>query len=123
MLEELLVLVVVFGTCVLLVDQIRRLIAHVSLNRTLREALKQAPEHVPALLDKVEQRPLFPLALGGWVFLAGAAAIGGLMLVYGEADESELWTVCAGLGLIGVALLAWSRYNARRTSALVDSMD
>ncbi|MEX0343044.1 MAG: hypothetical protein AB3N06_10680 [Erythrobacter sp.] len=43
MLEELLITVVVFGSCVLLVDQIRRLIAHVSLNRTLCEALKQAP--------------------------------------------------------------------------------
>jgi len=113
-------MVVVFGSCVLLVDQIRRLIAHVSLNRTLREALKQAPEHVPALLDKVEQRPLFPIALGGWVFLAGAAAIAGLALAYGEAGESELWTVCAGLGLVGTALLGWSRCTARRTSALID---
>ena len=52
-----------------------RLFATLSLNRTIREALRSDPGSVPVLADKLEARQPWADAMLGWIMLAFAASI------------------------------------------------
>jgi ABC-type transport system involved in cytochrome c biogenesis permease subunit len=91
-----------------------RLIATGMLNRTIREAMKNDPQAVPALVERLDRHPPWGDALLGWVFIALAVA----MLLFGltEPDDyqrQEIFRATILPVVVGVAVLIYAYFAAR----------
>jgi len=75
MMVELLIPLAVFGSLVLIMGQLTRLFSNISLNRTLRDALRSDPASVPLLAERLDARQPWADALTGWIFLAFAVGL------------------------------------------------
>jgi len=96
----------------LYVDQVRRLIAHATLNGTIRKALASDPASVPLLVAKIESGPR---GLAGWVTLAiGLGLLAAAFVGPAEERASMLQAGMMTLAL-GIALTAWAWWVSRRT--------
>ncbi|MGZ3171704.1 MAG: hypothetical protein ACXWJC_01310 [Croceibacterium sp.] len=114
-LEELVVLVLSFGFMIAVVDQIRRLIGHAILNRTIRIAPEKDPASAPALIAKLDGRNPIPIALPGVVTLA-LGLVFGVAAVYSGEREFEAWMLIGALIVIGGVILGWDRRNRMRSA-------
>ena len=102
-----LVPIAVFGSFVLMMGQLTRLLANISLNRTLREALRAHPQSVPLLADRLEARQPWADALIGWIFIAIAIGLA-LMSMFEVADDRREILQAAILPLtVGVLVLGF----------------
>jgi ABC-type transport system involved in cytochrome c biogenesis permease subunit len=93
-----------------------RLISAGMLNRTIREALRSDPGSVPLLVERLDRHPPWGDALLGIIFLALAAAM--LLLGITEPDERDRIEVMRAAIVpivIGVTVLVYTRWAARRT--------
>lgn len=94
---------------------VARLVASVSLNRTIREALRSDPGSVPLLADRLGRYPPWGDALLGVIFLALAAAM--ILLGLTEEDQDESYEILRGAilpAVVGVTVLLYTRFAARR---------
>ncbi|HEX8642918.1 MAG TPA: hypothetical protein VF702_03280 [Allosphingosinicella sp.] len=93
---------------------ITRLLASMSLNRTIREAIRSHPESVAPLADRLDARPLWGDFLLGFIFLA--FAIGLVLLGLTEADEVDRARILRGAivpTVVGLTVLVWSWFASR----------
>jgi len=114
-------IIVVFGALVLVVDHLRRLFAAISLNRTIRDAIRHHPPSVTPLLQRIETRAPLPLALGGWVFVGLGVLMGVMIAVIDREIDREAMLAASVVGALGVALLIANWWLARAASGSVRS--
>lgn len=97
-----------FFAFVLVVEQLARLASNISLNRTLREALRSDPGSVPILADRLDARQPWADALVGWIFIAFAV---GLVLMGALEPGEKRRVLQAALvpAIIGVTVLLYVR--------------
>jgi hypothetical protein len=86
-----------------------RLFATLSLNRTIREALRSDPGSVPVLAGRLEARQPWADAMLGWIMLALAAAIVLLGLFEQGYDQRRIFQAAVVPLVIGVTILIYCR--------------
>ena len=104
--------VIPLGTLALMlvfVAQVRRLISHAILNRTIRKALELDPSSARLLIEKLDPRSRWPDALAGWIMVVAGLALG-LTAIFSSATERtkglQLAVISAVIGA-GILLYAW----------------
>ncbi len=102
--EELLVALAGMAMVVAMLGLITSLIGHWIANRTVREALKAAPENLGMLADKLHQRRPLNLEIWGLIGMAGAAALAVAALIGAPAARTLLLQLALMPGFIGAAL-------------------
>ena len=113
---ELFVPMAAFVMFAVIASLITRLIAAASLNRTIREAMRNHPESVPLLVDRLGHNSPWGDALLGWVFLALAVAMALLGLTEDDAEaRTEILRATIIPVVVGVAVLPYARFSARGT--------
>jgi len=113
--SELVLPIAVLGMLLLFVDQVRRLVSHAILNRTIRRAMETDSSSVPLLIAKLEPRRRWPDALAGWImFLAGAALASSAIFETGTEQSETLQIAAVGI-ILGVGVLAYSWLVNRST--------
>lgn len=113
---ELLMPLAVFGSFVLVVGQLARLGSNLSLNRTLREALRSHPASVPVLAERLDSRQPWADSLIGWIFIAFAIGLVLLALFDPDAGDRREAVQAAIVPLVvGVVVL----FYVRRAKAAV----
>jgi len=110
---ELLVPLGVLGWMVVMVGMIARLFSNISLNRTIREALRSNPESVPILVERLDRRAPWENELIGWVFVAFAVGIVLIGVLEGPPRLREALEVAIIPGLAGVVVLGFVRFSRR----------
>jgi len=107
----------VFGSFVLVMGQLTRMGSNLSLNRTMREALRSDPASVPVLADRLDARQPWADALVGWIFIAFAIGLVLMAMFEPEAGERREIVQAAVVPLIvGVVVLYYVRL-AKRAAA------
>lgn len=108
---EVLVPLGVIGWMVVMVGIVARLFSNISLNRTIREALRSSPESVPVLAQRLDSRAPWENALIGWVFITFAIGI----VLMGLLEGSQQWRETLGValipGLAGIVVLLYVRLS------------
>lgn len=101
----------VIGWMVVIVGMVARLFSNISLNRTIREALRSSPESVPVLAQRLDSRAPWENELIGWVFITFAIGI----VLMGLLDGSLQWRQTCGVaiipGLAGIIVLLYVRFS------------
>lgn len=110
---EILVPLAAFAMLAMMVHLVARLFAFISLNRTIREALRSHAESVPLLAERLEQRQPWADALLGWILIALGVGIG-LLAVLFESGERRLDQLQAAfvptfVGIVVLIFIALSR--------------
>ncbi len=113
---ELLMPLAVFGSFVLVVGQLTRLLSNISLNRTVREALREHPASVPLLAERLDARQPWADAMIGWIFLAFALGLVLLSLFETADDRRDIFQAAIVPAIVGLVVLAFVR-RARRDVA------
>ena len=88
-----------------------RLIATVSLNKTIREALRSDPGSVPVLAARLEARQPWADALLGWIFLAFAVALVGIGLFEQGDDRRAIFQAAVVPVVVGITVLLYCWVN------------
>ena len=114
---EVLVPLGVIGWMAVMVGMIVRLFSNISLNRTIREALRSSPESVSILAERLDTRHPWENELIGWVFIAFAVGIVLVGLLDGSAHWRETLEVAVIPGLAGVVVLFFVRFSRRGNHA------
>ena len=111
---ELFVPMAAFIMLAVVIGLVTRLIAAVSLNRTIREAMRSDPGSVPLLVERLDRHPPWGDALLGWIFLALAAAMALFALTEDDAQQRQdiLRSIIVPV-VVGVTVLLYTRYAAR----------
>lgn len=105
--------VAVLWMLLLFVAQLRRLITDALLFRTIRNAITVDPESARLLIGKVEARPRYPDALGGWTLVVAAVAFGVGSLFAQPDDRSQMVQIAIMSGIIGCGVLAYAWWVER----------
>jgi len=113
---ELVLPVAVLAMMLIFVDQVRQLISHAILNRTIRKAMDIDPASAPLLIAKLELRRRWPDVLAGWVLLVGGVALAVAALFETPSDQSETLQVAAFLAILGAGVLIYTWFVHRKTS-------
>jgi hypothetical protein len=96
---------------------VTRAIAAVSLNRTIRDALRNDPGSVPILADRLEARPLWGDYLLGWIFVAFTVALILLAITDGNADaRADMLRSAIVPAIVGVTVLTYAWFSAKRAA-------
>ena len=110
MMMDILVPLGAFAMFALVMGQLGRLFSNLSLNRTLREALRSNPDSVPILAERLDARQPWADALIGWVFIALAVGLA-LMALFEERYEQQQILQGAIVPLvIGATVIAYVRW-------------
>ena len=110
MMVELLIPLAVFGSLVLVMGQLTRLFSNISLNRTLRDALRSDPASVPLLAERLDARQPWADALTGWIFLAFALGLVVLALFEPANDRRDIFQAALVPAIVGMVVLAFVRW-------------
>ncbi len=116
---ELLMPLAVFGSFVLIVGHVTRLLSNISLNNTLREALRSHPPSVPLLAQRLDSRQPWADALVGWIFIAFAAGLVLLALFEPGDERRDIFQAAVVPALVGVVVLGFVRWAKREGVAPV----
>ena len=110
---DILVPLGVMGWMAVMVGMIVRLFSNISLNRTIREALRSNPESVPILAERLDSRASWENGLIGWVFIAFAVGI----VLMGVLERMPDWRQTIGVaiipGLAGIVVLLFVHLSRR----------
>jgi quinol-cytochrome oxidoreductase complex cytochrome b subunit len=120
MMMDIIVPLGLFFAFVLVVAQLARLASNISLNRTLREALRNDPASVPILADRLDSRQPWADGLIGWIFIAFAV---GLVLMGALEPGEKRRVLQAALvpAIIGVTVLLYVRQAKKALASDVPS--
>ena len=122
--DEILMPFAVFGSAVLMLGLLTRLFSDISLNRTLREALRAHPDSVPILAGKLGTRQPWGDALIGWIFLALAFGIAIISLFETPDERREMLQAAIVpliIGLVVIAYVARVKRDMEQAGAGVDA--
>jgi hypothetical protein len=112
---EVVVPIGVLWILLLVVDQVRRLIAHAILNKTIRKAMDADPTSVPLLIAKIETRPRWATGLAGWILLVAGVALAAMTPFASVAGRTDAWQLAVLSGTVGLGILAYAWWVARTT--------
>lgn len=116
---ELFVPMAAFIALAVVVSLFTRLLATTSLNRTIREAMRNDPQAVPLLVERLDRHAPWGDALLGWVFLALALAMALLAITDSDPDQrTDMLRATIIPVVVGVAVLAYARLSSRRTAKI-----
>jgi hypothetical protein len=110
---DLLMPLAVFGSFVLVMGQLTRLGSNLSLNRTMREALRSDPASVPILAERLDARQPWADALLGWIFIAFAVGLVIMSLFEPVGERREVVQAAIVPALVGVVILYYVRMAKR----------
>ncbi len=115
---EIVLPVAVLWMLLLFVAQLRRLITDALLFRTIKRALEVEPASARLLIEKVEARPRYPDALGGWTLVVAAVALG-LGSLFAQADDRvQMVQIAVISGVIGCGVLTYAWWVDRSARSL-----
>lgn len=112
---EIVIPIAVLAMLLLFVAQIRRLISHAILNRTIRKALELDPASAHLLIEKLEPRPRLPDGLVGWIILVGSVALAMAGLFEAAGGRQDMFQVAAIGTAIGAGILIYAWWVERST--------
>lgn len=110
----------VFGSFVLIAGQLTRMLSNISLNRTLREALRSSPQSVPILADRLDGREPWTDALLGWIFVAFALGLALMSLFETVEDRNEILQsaiVPLTVGVVVLAFVHWAKSTHQKEAS------
>lgn len=110
---EVLVPLGVIGWMVVIVGMIARLFSNISLNRTIREALRTSPESVSVLAERLDSRQPWENELIGWVFIAFALGLAAIGLLQGAPQWRQTLEASIVPALAGLVVLIFVRFRHR----------
>jgi len=111
---ELFVPMAAFIMIAVVAGLITQLIATALLNRTIREAMRNDPQAVPLLVERLDRHAPWGDALLGWVFLALAVAMALLGLTESDPQQrTDLLRATIIPVVVGLAVLAYARLSHR----------
>lgn len=110
---QLLIPLAVFGSFVLIVGHVTRLLSNISLNNTLREALRSHPPSVALLAQRLDSRQPWADALIGWMFIAFAAGLVLLALFESGDERRDIFQAAVVPAVVGLVVLAFVRWAKR----------
>jgi len=99
----------VLAILLMLAAQVRRLISHAILNRTIRKALEVDLTSARLLIENLEPCSRWPDGLPGWIMVVAGVALGIAGLI-GQTDEHTdvlqiaITSIVTGVGIL---LYAW----------------
>ena len=111
---EMFIAIAAFIMMAVVASLFTRLFATFSLNRTIRDAMKNEPAAVPLLVERLDRHAPWGDALLGWVFIALAVAM--LLLGLTESDADQRNEILRGTIIpvvVGIAVLAYARFGSR----------
>ena len=104
-------------TFAVIISLITRLMATSMLHRTIREAMRDSPDNVPLLTERLEARQPWADAVLGWIFIAFAAGVAVLALTDpDEFDRRDMLRAAILPAFIGVAVLVYTYFTRPRRS-------
>ena len=112
--SEVLIALGVFAAFVLIVGQVTRLVSDISLNRTMREALRSHPDSVGLLAERLGVRQPAADGLLGWLFIALAIGLVLVSLFETKDDRSDMLQLAIVPAVIGVTALLYVRLAGRQ---------
>lgn len=107
---DIIVPVAVIGLMIIPVVAFIRFLERWALGRVIKVAMKEHPDSVPALLDKMTQRT--PMALGklGWLVIALAVGLALTGAIDDGADGEALMLTAILPAVLGIAMLLVDRF-------------
>lgn len=108
--------IAVLAMLLLFVDQLRRLIAHAILNRTIRKTMETDPASAPLLIAKLDTQKSWPNALVGWILVVGGIALAVTAAFEHASDRREIFETTAVALIIGLAVFAYAWWVQRAIS-------
>jgi hypothetical protein len=105
----------VLAILLMFVAQVRRLIAHAILNRTIRKALEIDAPSARLLIEKLEPRPRWPDGLAGWIMVVAGVAIGAASPFAPHEEVKDLVQIAAVSVVIGGGILLYAWWVERST--------
>lgn len=112
---EIFVPIGAFVMIAVVISLFTRLVATAMLNRTIRDAMKNDPQAVPLLVERLDRHAPWGDALLGWIFLALAVAMALLALTDpDEYDRAETLRAAIVPAVVGIAVLLYARVSARK---------
>lgn len=115
---EIVLPVTVLAMLLVFVAQIRRLVSHAILNRTIRKALDCDPVSARLLIGKLEPRPRWPDGLVGWIIVVASVALA-MAGLFATADERQNIFQIAVIGVaIGAGILLYAWWVERSTPTI-----
>ena len=97
------------------VSQVRRLISHAILNRTIRKALEVDPTSAHLLIEKIEPRSRWPDALAGWIMGIAGLALAAATIFSPAAERTDALQLATVSSVIGVGIIAYAWWIGRVT--------
>ena len=113
--------VVPLGTLALIlmfVAQVRRLISHAILNRTIRKALEIDPPSARLLIEKLDPRPRWPDALAGWIMVVAGLSLAAAAIFAVAAERTGALQLAAISVVVGGGILSYAWWVERATPRL-----
>jgi len=120
-LSNMLDAVVPLGTLAIIlmfVAQVRRLISHAILNRTIRKALEIDPPSARLLIEKLDPRPRWPDALAGWIMVVAGLALAAAAIFAAAPERTGALQLAAISVVVGGGILLYAWWVERATPRL-----
>lgn len=115
---DVVVSIAVLWLLLMFVAQIRRLIAHAILNKTIRKGLDIDPTSARLLIEKLEPRSRDADALSGWIIIVGGIALALASLFGLVGERSSILQVATVASVIGAGIIAYACWVERQTPAI-----
>lgn len=110
--HEVIVPLGVVGFVTMMLGLVTRLFSNLSLNRTLREALRSDPGSVPVLAERLDARQPWADELIGWIILAFALGLVLMGLFEEPVEQREVFQAAiipAVMGLVAIGYVRWAK--------------
>jgi hypothetical protein len=95
--------------------QVRRLISHAILDRTIRKALEVDPPSAHLLIEKLEPRARWPDGLSGWIMVVAGFAFGVAGLIVQTDEHTDVLQIAIISIVTGVGILVYAWWVERST--------
>lgn len=105
----------VLALMLMFVAQVRRLLSHAILNRTIRKALEVDPPSARLLIAKIDPRPRWPDALAGWIMVVAGLALGAAAIFATPTERTEAVQFAAISVVVGGGILLYAWWVERAT--------
>lgn len=105
----------VLALMLMFVAQVRRLLSHAILNRTIRKALEVDPPSAHLLIEKIDPRPRWSDALAGWIMVVAGLALGAAAIFATATERIEALQLAAISVVVGGGILSYAWWVERGT--------
>ena len=105
----------VLAIMLMVVAQVRRLLSHAILNRTIRKALEVDPPSARLLIEKLDPRPRWPDGLAGWIMVVAGLALGAAAIFTSAMERTEALQLASISVVVGGGILLYAWWMERAT--------